>query len=66
MSSAVSVTSTPPSRIAAAVPIKDQGEADAVVDALRAGGVSVVSMSRRRKTLEDAFLEVVAQTAEIV
>ena len=48
------------------VPISQQADVDRLVDALRGRNVSIVSMSWRRKTLEDAFLELVAHTAEIV
>jgi ABC-2 type transport system ATP-binding protein len=39
----------------------DQAAIDRAIDALRARGVSVVSMSRRRRTLEEAFLDTVRQ-----
>jgi hypothetical protein len=42
----------------------DQGEVDRRVDRLRTQGVSIVSMSRQRRTLEDAFLAIVAEAVE--
>ncbi|MCR9199116.1 MAG: ABC transporter ATP-binding protein [Planctomycetaceae bacterium] len=41
--------------------IKEQSELDAVVDALRAAHVSIVSMKRRELTLEEAFLDIVKE-----
>jgi ABC-2 type transport system ATP-binding protein len=41
--------------------LADQAAVDRAVDALRARGVSIVSMSRPRRTLEEAFLETVRQ-----
>ena len=48
------------------VPTSQQADVDHLVDQLRARNVSIVSLSWRRKTLEHAFLELVAPTAEIV
>jgi ABC-2 type transport system ATP-binding protein len=48
------------------VPVGGQSDVDRMVDQLRARQVSIVSIWWRRKTLEDAFLELVAQKAEIV
>lgn len=50
----------------ATVPVGGQDDVDRLVDQLRTRDVSIVSISWRRKTLEDAFLELVAQKAEIV
>jgi ABC-2 type transport system ATP-binding protein len=47
------------------MPINSQPDADGIVDELRRDGVSIRGISWRRKTLEDAFLEVVARTPEI-
>jgi ABC-2 type transport system ATP-binding protein len=47
-----------------ALRLPGQREVDACVDDLRRRQVSIVSMSRRRITLEDAFLEILAQPAE--
>ena len=55
-----------PDRFRVVMPVNAQDEIDRLVDDLRGQGVSIVSISWRRKTLEDAFLELVAQTAEIV
>ncbi|MCH5377299.1 MAG: ABC transporter ATP-binding protein [Planctomycetes bacterium] len=41
-----------------------QDEVDRRVDQLRKHGVSIVSLSRERKTLEDAFLAIVAEAVE--
>ncbi len=38
--------------------LKDQPEVDRCVDALRAGGVSIISLKHYRMSLEEAFLEV--------
>lgn len=45
-----------------AVPVQDQADADRVVDSLRKAQVSLLGLSWRRKTLEDAFLELVGKT----
>jgi ABC-2 type transport system ATP-binding protein len=39
--------------------LPDQAAVDRCVDALRRAGVSLVSMAERRRTLEDAFLDVI-------
>ncbi len=44
------------------IPVKDQTDADKIVDALRGAGCSLVSLTWRRKTLEDAFLELVGNS----
>jgi ABC-2 type transport system ATP-binding protein len=49
-----------------AVPVSGQNEVDRLVDQLRAHRVSIASLSRQRKTLEDAFLELISQTGEVV
>ena len=41
------------------VDLKTQAEIDGLVDRLRAESVSLVSLERRRVTLEDAFLQIV-------
>lgn len=43
---------------------RDQVMVDDLIDRLRAGGVSIVGLSRRRVSLEDAYLEIVAEAAE--
>jgi ABC-2 type transport system ATP-binding protein len=48
------------------LPLGQQADVDRLVDQLRQHNVSILAISRRRKTLEDAFLELVAYTAEIV
>jgi ABC-2 type transport system ATP-binding protein len=44
-----------------AVRLSDQPAVDRCVDELRRQGVSIVSLGRRRDTLEEAFLDIVAQ-----
>ncbi len=46
------------------VRLADQAAVDACVDDLRRARVSIVGMARHRVTLEDAFLEILAQPAE--
>jgi ABC-2 type transport system ATP-binding protein len=41
--------------------LEEQPQVDQVVDSLRAAGVSIVALNRRRESLEDAFLHVVSQ-----
>ncbi len=48
------------------LPAKNQAEADAVVDRIRKAGISIHKMTWRRKTLEDAFLELVTSKANAV
>ena len=47
------------------VQVPDQPAADAVIDRLRERGASIIQMTRRKKTLEDAFLELIAEKAEL-
>jgi hypothetical protein len=42
----------------------NQDDVDCWVDQLRKQGVSIVGLSRERKTLEDAFLAIVAEAVE--
>jgi ABC-2 type transport system ATP-binding protein len=42
----------------------DQAAVDRAVDSVRKAGLSILSLVWRRRTLEDAFLEIVGQTAE--
>ncbi len=46
--------------------LADQAGVDRCIDDLRASGISIVGLSRRRVTLEDAFLKLFAEDAEIV
>ncbi len=46
------------------VRLTDQADADRCVDDLRRQQISIISMSRRRITLEEAFLDILAQPAE--
>ena len=50
--------------VQAILPLQDQQEVDAVVDQVRQAGISIRAMNWRRKTLEDAFLELVSIKAE--
>jgi ABC-2 type transport system ATP-binding protein len=49
-------------RVEARLP--DQAAVDRCVDALRSRGVNIVGLSRRRVSLEDAFLAILAEPAE--
>jgi ABC-2 type transport system ATP-binding protein len=42
----------------------DQLAVDGLIDRLRAAGISIVGLARRRVSLEDAYLEIVAEAAE--
>ena len=42
--------------------IPDQSAVDQSIDGLRSGGISIEELVRRRDTLEEAFLDIVAQT----
>jgi len=44
--------------------VPTQVDVNALIDRLRAAGVSIVGLSRRRVSLEDAYLEIVAEAAE--
>src|SRR4029079_3100157 len=44
--------------------LKQQTEVDQLIDRLRGAGVSIIGLSRRRVSLEDAYLEIVAEAAE--
>ena len=44
--------------------VSDQASVDVLVDRLRNGGVSIVGLSRRRLSLEQAYLEIVAEAIE--
>ncbi|HEX5443062.1 MAG TPA: ABC transporter ATP-binding protein [Pirellulales bacterium] len=50
-----------PGQVQVTTAVDDQAAVDRAVDALRRRGVSIVSLSRARRTLEDAFLETVQQ-----
>src|SRR5207249_5020438 len=42
----------------------NQPAVDELIDRLRSAGVSIVGLARRRVSLEDAYLEIVAEAAE--
>jgi ABC-2 type transport system ATP-binding protein len=44
--------------------VADQLVVDQLIDRLRTAGVSIVGISRRRVSLEDAYLEIVAETVD--
>lgn len=44
--------------------LEDQRSVDACIDDLRRRGVSIVGLTRRKVSLEDAFLEILAEAAE--
>jgi ABC-2 type transport system ATP-binding protein len=46
--------------------LSDQAAVDHCIDDLRSSGISIVGLSRRRVTLEDAFLKLFAEDAEVV
>jgi len=48
------------------IQLADQAAVDHCIDDLRASGISIVGLSRRRITLEDAFLKLFAEDAEVV
>lgn len=50
-----------PGRTKVSLKVKDQNEINAIVDALRKHDIDIVGLSRRKKTLEDFFLDVVNQ-----
>jgi ABC-2 type transport system ATP-binding protein len=53
----------PPDLLRVRLRVPEQSEVDRCVDKLRAESVSIIAMSRRRVSLEDAFLEVLARPA---
>ena len=44
--------------------VGDQFSVDQLIDRLRTAGISIVGLSRRRVSLEDAYLEIVAETVD--
>ncbi len=54
--------STTDFRVVTRVP--HQPDVDQLIDRLRAAGISIVGLTRRRVSLEDAYLEIVAEAAE--
>lgn len=50
-----------PGRTKVSLKVKDQNEINAIIDALRKNEIDIVGLSRRKKTLEDFFLDVVNQ-----
>ena len=54
-----------PGRTKVSLKVKDQNEINAIVDALRKHDIDIVGLSRRKKTLEDFFLDVVNQNQKV-
>jgi ABC-2 type transport system ATP-binding protein len=54
-----------PNEFHVAVRLHDQAAVDQCIDELRRGGVSIISLSRRRDTLEEAFLDIVSEGAPV-
>lgn len=50
-----------PGQVQVSMAAEDQSAVDRMVDGLRSRGVSIVALSRSRRTLEEAFLETVQQ-----
>jgi ABC-2 type transport system ATP-binding protein len=50
----------------ATIRVPNQSDLDFVVDQLRAGEVSILSLARRRMTLEDAFLKLVGNSQQVL
>jgi ABC-2 type transport system ATP-binding protein len=50
----------------ATVRFSEPSELDRTVDALRAGGISILALARRRITLEDAFLKLVSESPKVL
>jgi ABC-2 type transport system ATP-binding protein len=48
------------------LPLADQAAVDHCIDDLRSSGISIVGLSRRRVTLEDAFLKLFAGDVDVV
>ncbi len=46
--------------------LRDQQAVDQCVDDLRGRGVSIIHLSRQKVTLEDAFLDLLADQAEVI
>ena len=44
--------------------LAQQTEVDQLIDRFRAAGVSIIGLSRRRVSLEDAYLEIVAEAVK--
>ncbi len=61
---AATVRDTAPRHVEARIRLTDQQEVDRCVDQLRQREISIVSLSPRKLTLEDAFMEIVHQNRE--
>jgi ABC-2 type transport system ATP-binding protein len=44
--------------------VPNQPDVDSLIDRLRTAGISIVGLTRRRVSLEDAYLEIVAEVAD--
>jgi ABC-2 type transport system ATP-binding protein len=58
----VSMTPLDENRFQVVLRIEDQSAVDQTIDRLRSGGISIEQLVRRRDTLEEAFLDIVAKT----
>jgi ABC-2 type transport system ATP-binding protein len=55
----------PEGQVQAIVPVKTQADIDRCIDTLRNAGVSIVALSRRRRSLEEAFLSLVPRQEDV-
>lgn len=55
------IVNQPNGRISARINVKDQVGVDRIIDSLRKNDISILSLSRHKKTLEDVFLDLVSQ-----
>jgi len=62
--SVISMEPTGQNEHRAVVRFADQAEVDKAVDQLRQAGVNIVGISRRKASLEDAFIQLITQPAE--
>ena len=53
-----------PQRVQVVLAVEDQRQIDAAVDSVRTAGLSLCGLIRRQRTLEEAFLEIVAEESE--
>ena len=50
-----------PDQLRLRIPLPDQAALDSCVDRLRQSGISILSITGHRRTLEDAFLDIVSK-----
>ncbi len=51
-------------RLIAEIPVNDQSEIDAIVDAIRLARLSLCELKRQRRSLEEAFLELIPEVED--